>query len=521
MGQHTDRLVRRHLALLCALFFLATSAPVVAGPTFGGLSSLGNFAVPAPGGISRFGYALASGDFNGDGDMDLAVGLPNDATNGAGAGAVYVYVFQNGVPQLTRDYNGPAGSNTGWSLAAGDFDGNGLDEIAVGRISETVGGAAGAGRVAILGWNPSGFQLLELATFAQGQELLGDTPENSDSFGRTLAVGDFNADSRADLAIGVPFEDLPGGAVNQGIVQVLYGFASGLSTLGSQTWSQDTNFILGVSENQDSFGYALATGDFDGDGRDDLAVGVPNEPRGATPQVGAVAVLYGSTSAGLAAGGNELWFEGTGSIPGTGQELDQMGLALVAGRFTNDGFDDLVIGVPGDDVGALTNAGAVFELHGSAAGLTATGFQRLTLANLGGAIGDGFGTTLAGGDFDGDHLDDLAVGSPWVTIGGKSNAGMLDVFPAAGGDLSTARHAHWTANGLAAGPPQVGDAFGLSLAAGDLGDDGRSDLFIGLPNRSAGSPPFWVGGLQVLRGRAGIFADDFEAGNAAGWATLP
>jgi FG-GAP repeat len=86
-------------------------------------------------------------------------------------------------------------------------------------------------------------------------------------------VTDFNGDGFADLAIGIPFENVEGTS-NAGAVQVLYGSASGLTSI-DQFWTQNA---IGTdpSEVEDEFGTAVATGDFDADGFTDLAIGAPS-----------------------------------------------------------------------------------------------------------------------------------------------------------------------------------------------------------------------------------------------------
>ena len=112
---------------------------------------------------------------------------------------------------------------------------------------------------------------------------------------------DFNGDSIPDLAIAAPDEDL-GTTDAAGVVHVLYGATgAGLSAIGSQLWSQDSPGIAGTAEELDRFGAALASGDYNGDGRADLAIGAPGE----NSFSGVVHVLYGSAN-GLTATGSQL-----------------------------------------------------------------------------------------------------------------------------------------------------------------------------------------------------------------------
>src|SRR3982751_2479118 len=83
---------------------------------------------------------------------------------------------------------------------------------------------------------------------------------------------DFNGDGYSDLAIGVPFES-DGSKIEAGAVNVIYGGVGGLSAMGNQFWSQDSAGVTGSAHANDQFGSVLATGDFDGDGYSDLAIG--------------------------------------------------------------------------------------------------------------------------------------------------------------------------------------------------------------------------------------------------------
>src|SRR5688572_16924224 len=112
--------------------------------------------------------------------------------------------------------------------------------------------------------------------------------------------GDFNNDGFADLAIGVPGEDV--GDTDAGAVAVLYGGPSGLRAAGDQFWHQDSLNIAGDSSPGDRFGAALAVGDFNGDGIDDLAIGVPGDEVSGNEDAGGITIIFGSLS-GLITGG--------------------------------------------------------------------------------------------------------------------------------------------------------------------------------------------------------------------------
>src|SRR5690606_6316400 len=121
--------------------------------------------------------------------------------------------------------------------------------------------------------------------------------------------------------------------------------------------------ILGTPQANDLFGYALATGDFDGDGLDDLAVGVYRDRASGEDGAGAVNVLYGHAG-GLADPRNQLWHEDSPGVLGTPEVNDFFGAAVAAGDFDGDGFGDLAIGVTGQAVLGEDDAGAVSVLYG-------------------------------------------------------------------------------------------------------------------------------------------------------------
>ena len=133
----------------------------------------------------------------------------------------------------------------------------------------------------------------------------------------TFVPWDLNGDHIADLAIGAPGEDVASKA-DAGLVHVLYGDESGPSTTDDEQWHQDTPNVEGPAEVGDRFGEALASGDFDGDGYGDLAVGAPLDGVGSIAKAGVVNVIYGARS-GLNGGDTQLWQQDSSSINGVAQ----------------------------------------------------------------------------------------------------------------------------------------------------------------------------------------------------------
>src|SRR5690606_8021985 len=240
--------------------------------------------------------------------------------------------------------------------------------------SESRGGAPLAALVTLaLAAGSAGAQLspLGLLHLEQGHGGFPGAADGWDSFGSALVAGDFDGDGRPDLAVAAETDSIDASQQLEGRVHVLAGAPGGPDPASAVAWSLDQT-IYAPGETLDLFGDALAAGDFDGDGYEDLAIGIPFRSvlhQGETVEkAGAVLVLYG-TDLGLGFLGHRLLRQGDDGIDGVPEEDDWFGAALAAGDFDGDGYDDLAIGVFGEDVGAISGAGAVNVVYGSPVGL--------------------------------------------------------------------------------------------------------------------------------------------------------
>src|SRR4030095_12719074 len=277
-------------------------------------------------------------------------------------------------------------------------------------------------------------------------------------------------------------------------------------------WTQS---ITGGLEPFDAFGSSLATGDFNKDGFSDLAIGVPGEDIGTTiADAGAVNVIYGS-SMGLSAAGNQIFTQNSPDIEGNAEVGDRFGLALTTGDFNKDGFSDLVIGVPQEDVVNssqinIINAGAVNTIYGSTNGLNASATpdelwtENLAIFGVDAEQDDNFGAVLASGNFEGNGFSDLAIGITGERVGPDDNAGTVDVlYYRSDGAFNWQK---WTQDSTnVEDDAEVGDRFGGALATGDFNKDGVSDLVIGVPTEDVGP----VGGNVMDTGAVNIIYGSF------------
>ena len=430
-------------------------------------------------------------DFNHDGFIDLAIGVPGE--NGF-AGAVNVlYGRAGGLSgaggQLFLQVGGTPETfdQFGTALAAGDFNHDSFADLAVGAPTEAVGSIGSAGAVSVLYGSAAGLTTTGGRLFTQ----VGSAAEAGDSFGAALAAGDFNHDTFADLAVGAPGESVGSSRGSAGAVSVLPGSAAGLTGSGGRLFTQ----VGGAVEADDSFGASLAAGDFNHDTFADLAVGAPGEAVGSAGGAGAVSVLPGS-AAGLTVTGGRL-FTQVGGNPEVG---DQFGYALAAGDFNHDSFADLAAGAPFEAVGSTQGAGAVSVLYGSAGGLTTAGGRLFT--QVAGTVErlDLFGFALAAADFDGDGFADLAAGAPWEDVGSSAfQAGAVSVLPGSPAGLTTTGGRLFTQVG---GLVETEDRFGSQLATGDFNNNGLADLAAAAPTETVGSA-FSAGAVSVLYGAGG------------------
>jgi hypothetical protein len=383
----------------------------------------------------------------------------------------------------------------GSAVAAGDFDGDGYADLAIGAPYEALpvdGGTANdAGAVIVLYGSSAGLEQAGAQAWTQDSPGIADAVEEGDAFGTRLATGDFDDDGYHDLVIAAPAEDLPG-AEGAGVVHVIYGSAGGLVSAGSQLWSLDDPLVLGTADAADLFGFSLAAGDFDDDGYDDLAVGVPNDSAGAGGRAGAVNVLFGGPS-GLTSTGNQRWY--ATAVSAAYEDGCRFGEALAAGDFDGDGFSDLAVGAHLDDFFDQLNVGSTRVLFGSAAGPTADRDVYL----LGPEAGGWQGKALAAGDLDGDGDDDLAIGIPGRTVTGDPRAGAVAVR--LGDDGSFLDAGEWSQDSAGVqGLAEVDDRFGSALAIGDFDRDGFADLAVGVPDETLVDSHDGV--VQILRGGA-------------------
>ncbi|MEU1038095.1 FG-GAP and VCBS repeat-containing protein [Streptomyces sp. NPDC005551] len=387
----------------------------------------------------HFGAAVTVADANGDGTADLLVGAPGEDVTGAGTDAGTVAVIRGtrgGLGTGTTVLNGPAARAAyGKSLAAADLTGDGTTDVAVGATDKVVLKAGGGATTTVF-------------TGAMG----GRAP--------VLTTGDFDGgdDGVADLAAGywstTPFTQ---------------------SHVRLWSWSPEEKSLANIWNTDNAGVSALAAGDFDGDGHDDLALGECREiadeniddPCGPeeTAAGGGIHVHYGAGVPGNFGHRHQTLNQDTAGVPGVAETGDRFGASLTAADIDGDGRDDLIAGAPGEAIGDRAKAGAATLLLGGANGLVDASGQARSVAyqqdtpRVPGVAetGDAFGAAVATGDYDHDGAPDVAVGSP----GENGGSGGVWVLPSASADGSHA----FTPTGLGLPAASTPLAYGKTLSS--------------------------------------------------------
>lgn len=424
----------------------------------------------------RLGFAVnTAGDFNGDGLEDLVLG----AYGTLPAGSVYVLFGQksgwlpifnlsslNGLNGFA--INGIAtGDELGSSVStAGDFNGDGTDDLVLGAYYATREGHTAAGCVSVLFGKTSGWPPIFDLTTLNGPN--GFTINGLDAygfFGWTVSrAGDINEDGSDDLILGN---------------YVLFGKTNGWPAIFNLTTLNGSN---GFSIQGDAYTSVLdvttsGAGDFNGDGKDDFVLGLG----------GNVSIIFGHANSWPAV------FNVSTLNGSNGFNINDLGLGISVssgGDINRDGYADLVFG--------RTLTDSVYVLFGGTSSWPAT-FNMSTLNGLNGFTINGLNTgrslgscVNSAGDMNGDGYADLVIAAETASPGGFNQAGSVYVlFGQANGwsanfNLSTLDGSNgFTINGRT---PYIGLGSSVSTA-GDINGDKLSDLILGAPRVTPSTSP--------------------------------
>jgi D-alanyl-D-alanine carboxypeptidase len=398
----------------------------------------------------------------------------------------------------------------GSALAAGDFDGDGFDDLAIGSPTETLSGLASAGGVTVVYGSKWG--LTHVGATHRSAAVVGGFLDAGAEFGRALVAGDFDGDGIDDLAIGAPGEDISG-TIRAGRVYVVHGSLFGLDASADTILSESHGG--GSIEADDEFGACLAAGDFNLDGRDDLAIGAPGEDAGA----GTVFEFHGSANGITRVGAH---FFKQADLGGTNTAGDRFGTSLASGNFAGSDHPDLAVGAPQRTANFQAGAGVVYLILGSGSGLVSAGALPYSGAShAGGAEAAAhFGAALAGGHFFASTYQSLAIGEPERNVGATIDAGQVVTVRGGAAGLDFGVGGVRVLTQVANDGAEASDHFGAVLAAADRrgfavaswGADGFDELAVGTPEENGAlQSQVNVGLVQIFRGTSsGPTASNYE-----------
>src|SRR4028118_1293273 len=471
------------------------------------LDGSNGFAINGIAADDRSGWSVSSaGDVNGDGIDDLIIGAYKADPNGISyAGQSYVVFGSNsgfGAGLNLWDLNGSNGfaingiaayDLSGSSVSsAGDFNGDGFDDLIIGAFLADPNGISEAGQSYVVFGSNSGFGAsFNLSTLdgSNGFAINGIAADDRSGWSVSSA-GDVNGDGIDDLIIGAYKAD-PNGISYAGQSYVVFGSNSGFGA-GLNLWDLNGSngfAINGIAAYDLSGSSVSSAGDFNGDGFDDLIIGAFLADPNGISEAGQSYVVFGSNS-GFGASFNLSTLDGSNGFAINGIAADDRSGWSVssAGDVNGDGIDDLIIGAYKADPNGISYAGQSYVVFGSNSGFGA-GLDLSTLNGSNGfaingiAANDLSGLSVSSaGDVNGDGFDDLIIGALFADPNGISYAGQsYVVFGSNSGfgasfNLSTLNGS----NGFVINGTAAYDFSGTSVSsAGDVNGDGIDDVIIG------------------------------------------
>jgi hypothetical protein len=447
--------------------------------------------------------ALAIGDFNDDGIDDLLIGArfgdgPDDSRPEAGeAYVIFGSEDLGGSIDLGQDEQDltifganveiSAADGLGVGVAAGDVNDDGIDDIIVSApFSEGRGidFRTDRGEVYVIFGRSDLGGTIDIAEDSQDVTIIA--AEGFSLLGDSIRIGDVNGDGIDDIILGAPFAGRepgspPGGPRTElGEVYVIFGSPTLSGSISIPQGEQD--FTISGPEQWSELGDAMAVGDVNGDGIDDIiaVAEAADGPEGSRPNVGEVYVVFGSKSLGgmvdTAKDEQDVVILGAGAH-------DALGFCASSGDINDDGIDDILLVAQRADAAGRSRdtSGEAYVILGSS-DLGGTidvlaGDQDITI--FGAEAHDLLSSCLAGHDVNGDDIGDILLGTGFARgpDNGRDRAGEAYVIFGSA-ELQATLDLAVGAHDLVLFGAEAGDHFGSAIAIGDLNGDGSEEIIV-------------------------------------------